>query len=360
MIYFLLLLILSTLAIWLFMQLPQFGKVPDKTRLDRIKKSPNYGKDSFQNQSHTPSLAEGTSPWDILKAYFNLPKDREPGQPIPSVKTDLKTISADVPTLIWFGHSSYLILLEGKTILVDPVFSGNASPVAFFGKNYEGSNVYTVDDLPDIDILLITHDHYDHLDYPTVKKLRPKVKEVITSLGVGAHLERWGYEAGMIQELEWGEAARQLGTLTLTALPARHFSGRGLKRNQTHWSSFVLQATHHTLYLGGDSGYDSHFKKIGDEYGPFDLAILECGQYNEFWKYIHLLPEQTVQAALDLRAKTLLPVHSSKFSLALHPWHEPLERVSQEAQKLNLSVTTPLIGQPVRVGKDYPNEKWWR
>ena len=359
MLYLLVLLVVPTLGVWLFMQQPTFGKKTANGRLARIKKSPNYRNGAFQNQSHTPNLAEGTSPWDIVKAYFNLPKDREPAQPIPSVKTDLKTIPADVPTIVWFGHSSYLIKIAGKSILVDPVFSGNASPVAFFGKNYEGSNVYSVDDMPEIDVLLITHDHYDHLDYDTVTKLRPKVKQVVASLGVGAHLESWGYDAQNIRELDWNDVAEVAG-FTLTALPARHFSGRGFKRNQTLWSSFALKGAGYTLYLGGDSGYDEHFKAIGAQYGPFDLAILECGQYNEYWKYIHMLPEQTAQAALDLGAKVLLPVHSAKFSLALHAWHEPLERVSQEAQRLSLTVTTPMIGQPVRIGKEYPRKVWWR
>ncbi len=295
-----------------------------------------------------------------LRDYLRASKDREPSQPLPSVKTDLNDLPATGATLVWFGHSSYLLKISGKTILVDPVFSGHASPVSFFGKNYPGSNVYRVADMPEIDILLLTHDHYDHLDYKTIRELRPKVKQVVASLGVGAHLERWDYAPGTIQELAWHEGTNLEGGIHLTALPSRHFSGRLFKRGQTLWSSFVLDAPNYKLYLGGDSGYDTHFAEIGAQYGPFDLAILECGQYNQNWPYIHMMPEQTAQAALDLRAKVLLPVHWGKFTLALHPWYEPIERVSKRTQELGLPLATPLIGQPIQIGNQYQNTVWWR
>jgi L-ascorbate metabolism protein UlaG (beta-lactamase superfamily) len=294
-----------------------------------------------------------------LKAYLRPVEARKPASALPSEYTNLQAAYHGPPRLVWFGHSSYLIQTSGLNVLVDPVLSGNASPVSFFGKSYPGSNVYSVDDLPAIDVLILTHDHYDHLDYKTVSQLRPKVKSVVTSLGVGAHLEAWGYSASCIQELDWHEEAR-VGTLKVRAVPARHFSGRKLTRNQTLWSSFILQTPDLNLYLGGDSGYDTHFKEIGDEYGPFDGAILECGQYNEFWKYIHMMPEDTVQAALDLRADILLPVHWGKFTLALHPWHEPIERVVQKATERGVPLQTPFIGQPMEIGKEYPKKAWWR
>ncbi|GHB60530.1 MBL fold metallo-hydrolase [Persicitalea jodogahamensis] len=295
-----------------------------------------------------------------MRDYLRPGKDRQPSQPLPSVKTDLSTLPSDGATVVWFGHSSYLLKIAVKTILVDPVFSGNASPVAFFGKNYPGSNVYGVVDMPEIDILLLTHDHYDHLDYKTISQLRPKVKQVVTSLGVGAHLERWDYSPEMITELAWHEEAQLEGSLRFTALPARHFSGRLFKRGQTLWSSFVLDGPGYKLYLGGDSGYDTHFREIGEKYGPFDLALLECGQYNQNWPYIHMMPEETAQAALDLRAKVLLPVHWGKFTLALHPWYEPIERVSLRAQELGLPLVTPMIGQPFTIGENLPGNAWWR
>lgn len=357
---FLLFVLLIALGIWLFLQQPQFGKVPAGTRLERIQKVPTYHEGTFHNLSPTPVMAEGVLMWDLASDFIRPGKDRKPGQPLPSVKTDLKALQADEPTLIWFGHSSYLLLIAGKSILVDPVFSGDASPVTFFGNNYPGSNVYAVETMPEIDVLLLTHDHYDHLDYETVKKLIPKVKRVVTSLGVGAHLESWGYDPGIIEELAWHEETTVAGVLHFTGLPARHFSGRLFKRGQTLWSSFALKTPNHALFLGGDSGYDTHFKEIGDKHGPFDLAILECGQYNAKWSHIHMMPEQTVQASLDLRAKILLPVHWGKFTLALHPWYEPIERIMVHAQTMKVPLFTPQIGEPLVLSGIPSTSAWWR
>ena len=357
---FLLFLLLLALAVWLFLQQPQFGKVPSGGRLERIQKVPAYREGTFHNLSPTPVMAEGLSMWGAAFDMLMPGKDRKPATALPSVHTNLKILPREVPSLVWFGHSSYLLIVAGKTILVDPVFSGHASPVAIFGKNYPGSNVYAVEDMPDIDVLLLTHDHYDHLDYPTIKKLHSKVKQVVASLGVGAHLESWGYEPGMIRELAWHEDATVAGVLHFTALPARHFSGRLFKRGQTLWSSFVLKTPHHSYYLGGDSGYDTHFKEIGTQYGPFDLAILECGQYNANWPYIHMMPEQTAQAAVDLRAEVLLPVHWGKFTLALHPWYEPIERVTEQARALRVPLLTPRIGEPLILSSTPQTSTWWR
>ena len=184
----------------------------------------------------------------------------------------------------------------------------------------------------------------DHLDYKTVLKLKSKVGRIITSLGSGAHLEYWGFDPAIITELDWNEKTVPDSGFQVTATPGRHFSGRGLKRNQSVWSSFVLQTPSKKIFIGGDSGYDTHFVKIGNVHGPFDLALLECGQYNKSWKYIHMMPEQTVQAAIDLKTKTLMPVHWGKFALALHAWDEPIERVVKEAQRLNVPIIHPMIG----------------
>lgn len=338
----------------------QFGKVPAGERLALIKQVPSYRDGAFQNLSPTPVMLPGKSVLDLASEYFKPAINRKPDHTLPSVRTDLRTLPDDAPTLVWFGHSSYLIKIAGRTILVDPVFSGHASPVVFFGKNYPGSNVYAVEDLPDIDVLLLTHDHYDHLDYDTIVKLKSSVGRVVTSLGVGAHLESWGYDSETIAEIAWHETTTVAEGLQFTALPARHFSGRLLKRGQTLWSSFVLQTLKYKLYLGGDSGYDTHFKEIGETYGPFDLAILECGQYGTNWPFIHMLPEQTAQAALDLGAKELLPVHWAKFTLALHPWTEPIERVTVRAQEVNLTLITPMIGEPFQIGKSFVSKPWWR
>ena len=347
-------------TVWLFMQQPQFGNVPAGARLERIQRSPNYKDAAFQNLNNTPSLAEGVSYYTVFKEFFfGKSKRVKPSSPLPSKKENLKALRADEDILVWFGHSSYFMQLDGKRILVDPVFSGSASPLGFGTKSFEGADVYTVDDMPEIDILFLTHDHYDHLDYKTIVALRPKVKKIITSLGVGAHLERWGYDAGIITEGDWGEEVlRDTGFVVNTA-PARHFSGRRFKRNGTLWLSFILTTPKWKIYIGGDSGYDNHFVKIGNEYGPFDLAILEDGQYNQYWKYIHMIPEEVVQAAIDLKAKRLLPVHWAKFALSLHDWDEPIMRVVKESKARNMLLLHPLIGEVVNLNGPAKQEEWW-
>lgn len=336
--------------------------------MQRILRSPNYDGKTFRNLVPTEVSREGVSFFKMLREFSNRPKDTVPPRPMPSVRTDLKTLPEGQASMVWFGHSSYLLKVGKTHILVDPVFSGNASPVSFFAKAFPGSNVYGVKDMPEtLEAVLLTHDHYDHLDYKTILELKSRVNHFYTSLGVGAHLEYWGIEPEKITELDWwesvafDEAGRPdgAGPITLTAAPGRHFSGRGFKRGGAIWSSFVLQAPGYKLFLGGDSGYEQHFKAIGDRFGPFDLALLECGQYNENWPYIHMMPEDTVQAAKDLRTAVLMPVHWGKFTLALHPWDEPIRRVTAAAARAGLPVTTPRIGEIVNINHYYPNDAWY-
>jgi L-ascorbate metabolism protein UlaG (beta-lactamase superfamily) len=369
---------------------PALGKAPAGLRLQRIKRSPNYNGKTFQNLVNTPVSREGVSMFKMMRELSNRPASTAPPKPIPSIHTNLQTLPDDQATIVWFGHSSYLLKINKTHILVDPVFSGNASPVSFLAKAYPGSNVYGAKDMPaTLEAVLLTHDHYDHLDYKTIIELKTRTNHFYTSLGVGAHLEYWGIEPEKITELDWwenihfDEAGRVVGkegriagkedqtagqqnnapgenaAFTLTATPGRHFSGRGLKRGGAIWSAFVLQTPGYRLFLGGDSGYEQHFKSIGERFGPFDLAILECGQYNENWPYIHMMPEQTVQAAKDLKAKTLLPVHWGKFTLALHPWDEPIRRMTAAAMREKQPITTPRIGEPVTVNHQYPNSSWY-
>jgi L-ascorbate metabolism protein UlaG (beta-lactamase superfamily) len=279
---------------------------------------------------------------------------------LPSVKTDLKILSDATPTIVWFGHSSYLIKSNGFNILVDPVLKGNASPVSFLLKPFDGADVYSLDDLPTIDLVLLTHDHYDHLHYDSIKALASKAKYFVTSLGVGAHLEHWGVDAKKITELDWWETKNISPEIEFTATPARHFSGRSFKRGQSIWSSFVLKLNGYKLFLGGDSGYENHFKEIGQQFGPFDIALLECGQYGKDWPYIHMLPEQTAQAAKDLGAKVLMPVHWAKFELAFHPWDDSINRVKKTSVEIGQPTTTPMIGEPVILNKSYPDKTWWK
>lgn len=340
--------------------LPVFGSLPKGLRLVTIKQQPNYKDGSLQNLSFTPMQPEGVSFFTVLKEFlFGKHPDKSPINALPYIKPDLNS-KANETEIIWFGHSSYLIKVNGYRILVDPVFSKTPSPFSFIGgKAFKGTDFVHAEEFENIDVLVITHDHYDHLDYPSVLKISPKTRQIVTSLGVGAHLEKWGISAKKITELSWNQSAELAPGLSLTAVPARHFTGRKFKRNQTLWSAFILQASDKKIFLGGDSGYDTHFTQVGQEYGPFDLAILECGQYNHYWPFIHMFPEQTVQAAIDLKARVLLPVHWGKFSLAMHPWNEPVERVVVAAKNLNQVIATPKLGETIVLDKHLPTEKWW-
>ncbi|MFT4152405.1 MBL fold metallo-hydrolase [Parafilimonas sp.] len=348
-------------AVIFVFRLPQFGRLPSGKRLERIKTSPNYKKGSFQNISYTPNITEDVSMLKVLKEFFLDKKERrKPETSIPSVKTNLHDIDINRNVLVWFGHSSYYMQLDGKRILVDPVFCGHASPFFFSVKAFKGAEVCAAVDVPEIDLLFITHDHWDHLDYTTVKRIQPKVKQVITGLGTGSHLERWGYDNKIITEMDWNEAAEPLPGFKISSIPARHFSGRGFIRNKTLWLSFVLQSPTKKIFIGGDSGYDTHFAETGKKFGPFDLAIIENGQYNESWKYIHLLPDEVIKAAKELNAKCILPVHAGKFALALHAWDEPLRLITENNKSHQLNIITPMIGEVV--GLDNENQtfsNWW-
>lgn len=339
----------------------QLGKAPSGEGLKRIQNSPNYRDGAFQNVHKTPQLAEGYSFQKVLYDFlFHKPKRLKPSQPLPCVKTNLKALPLYEDLLLWFGHSSYYMHLNGNRFLIDPVFSNSASPIPATNKPFKGSNIYTAEDIPEIDYLLISHDHYDHLDYQTIKKLKPKVKQVITGLGVGSHFQAWGYACESIVELDWNESLALDADISLNTVSARHFSGRSFKRNNTLWLSFILKTKNHTLFLGGDSGYDSLFREIGDKFGPFDLVILENGQYNLAWHYIHMLPEETLQAAKDLNAKKLFPLHSAKFALALHPWDEPMNKLEELNKLSKIPLIRPMIGEVVYFDKSQEFPQWWK
>lgn len=338
---------------------PKFGAVATGERLERIRKSPNFIDGQFQNLSETPQLAEDAKIINVIKEML-FAKNKKPEGKIPSVKTDLHKLDPLKDVLVWFGHSSYFIQIDGKRLLVDPVFGGSASPFSFNIKAFDGSNTYQTKDIPAFDYLIITHDHWDHLDYKTVQELRSKFNKVITGLGIGAHFERWGFNAEKIVETDWFDSVNLDEDFTIDCTPARHFSGRGFSPKKSLWTSFVLQTPSQKIFIGGDGGYDTHFKKIGEKYGEFDLVILENGQYNQAWKYIHLMPNQVLQAAKDLNANRLFPVHSGKFALANHAWDEPLKRISELNENSSISLVTPKIGEVVDLQNvDQAFSRWW-
>lgn len=361
---FLIIILILGIILYFFLQHPKFGKAPSGERLTLIQKSPQFKNGKFENQNHTPELAEGYGYPQVLYDFLLKKVDRKtPSDVIPSIKTNLLELSPEKEVLIWFGHSSYFIQLEGKRFLIDPVFSGNASPIPGTTKAFKGTDIYTVDDLPEIDYLLITHDHYDYLDYETILQLKPKTKHVICSLGVGSHFEFWGFPTENIIEKDWFEKIELDQNLTLYTTPSRHFSGRSFKRCNTLWTSFVVETKDFKMYLGGDSGYDTHFKQIGTQFGPFDIALIDNGQYNPAWKYIHNLPEDVIKAMKDLNAKRVFPVHSSKFSLAPHSWDEPLNKVTElnNLSENPVPLITPMIGELVELKNEKQQfQQWWK
>jgi len=345
---------------YLFMQQKQFGKDPFGKKLEIIRQSSNYRDGAFQNPMPTDMMLKDTSYAKLLWESFNKPASVKPPKALPSIKSDLKNLPDEKPTIVWFGHSSYLVKSKGFSILVDPVINGRASPVSFFGKPFPGSDVFNWNDFPSIDLVLLTHDHYDHLHYESIAQLAGITKYFCASLGVATHLEHWGVAPEKITEFDWWETKTILPDIELTAAPARHFSGRTFKRGTTLWSAFALKLHGHKLFLGGDSGYGNHFTEIGSRLGPFDIAILECGQYGKNWPYIHMLPEETVKAAKDLNAKVLFPVHWAKFELAFHDWDDSIKRVTKFAAENNQPITTPMIGEPVILNSSYPKKEWWK
>lgn len=339
------------------------GKNPSPQEQKRLESLSNYKDGEFHNlvQTASPSFSPRRKPkWNGLFKYFlNKPKSVRPLKPLPYMLTDLHRLDSQKPTIVWFGHSSFLLKTKTATILADPSFSGYAGPFDGLVTAFEGTNEYSLKDMPAIDILLISHDHYDHLDYKTVKKLKNKVKRVIVPMGVGSHLRYWGFDPKLITELQWNESVQFTDSLRVISTPAHHRSNRTMAQRKTLWSSYVIEADGYKIYFSGDTGFSPHFKLIGDQYGPFDVALVECGQYNSKWSQSHLFPWQTARAALDLKTSVLIPIHWAKFAESVHPWNEPVKKLLQSADSLRIPVLTPYIGQPYVLGQPVERQEWW-
>lgn len=334
-----------TVAAIAFMNQRSFGRIPSGRRLERILRSPNYDGKQFVNQEATQMMTgRDNMAVSMLKFLFGTSDGLRPDTPLTRVRTDLRALPCR-DLIVWFGHSSYLLQVDGRRILVDPALL-TASPVPFVNRAFEGTTAYTPDDMPDIDCLVITHDHWDHLDYQTVYQLRDRTRRVVVPLGVGEHFEYWGFAPEQIVELDWNESAPACG-LTFHCTPARHFSGRGLTRNKTLWASFVIEtADGKQIFIGGDGGYGAHFADIGRRFGQIRLAILENGQYNDNWNQIHTMPQQLGMAARDIGAQKVVTVHHSKYALARHRWDEPLANEQEAARQYNLPLTVLQLGVP--------------
>ncbi|SNR41248.1 MBL fold metallo-hydrolase [Hymenobacter mucosus] len=344
---------------------PELGGKPTDQEKAAYAQSGHYRDGEFQNLVPTTLMTgDGSMFGSLWRFVFGKTPHAAPDGPLPTQQLDSLSITRKTPETVrvtWFGHSASLVEIAGKNILLDPMLSVKMGPLSLVTpKRYNSSLAITAEQLPPIDAVLISHDHYDHLDYKTIVKLRTKVAHFYVPLGVGAHLRRWGVEAARIQELDWNDSV-QLPGLTIISTPARHFSGRGLtNRNSTSWSSWVLKTPTKRVFYSGDGGYGPHFQQIGQQYGPFNLALMECGQYDKQWAQIHMLPEQTVQAALDVQARVLLPVHWGAFTEAHHAWNESVTRATAEATRLHLPITTPQLGQPITLDAGpLPQVRWW-
>ena len=342
---------------------PSFGALPSGERKERILRSPNYRDGRFQNRYPMPPSLQRPSLGDRVKILwrflFDRPKDVRPTDSIPVVRHDLKKLDRSEDLIVWFGHSGYLLQMDGVRYLIDPVFVEGA-PFGIMNAFFRGTKVFDVADLPEIDYLIITHDHWDHLDYHVAKELQNRVRKVYTGLGVGAHLERWGYRPDQIVELDWDESTPTAEGGRVHCLPTQHFSGRGLTSAQSLWASFVLQGTKHSVYVGGDGGFSPHYAVIGKQFPQLDLAILENGQYSEQWSGIHMLPEHLGETMHALGAKRILTVHHAKFALSMHPWKEPLEHAKRLRDEEGLPILMPRIGQIVRyTDSTFTTDDWW-
>ncbi|WP_025739782.1 MBL fold metallo-hydrolase [Aquimarina pacifica] len=364
-IFFVLLIVVLIVLYFLFVKFyPSFGGDMSEKSLQQYATSENYKEGRFVNKQDVPKDLGFSEMMGLAYTFFTTkvpkgrPKDDLQVQKVDSTK--VADYNGDA-RLIWYGHSAFLLQIENKNILLDPMFGKVAAPHPWLGENrFNKEMPLTINKLPQIDAVIISHDHYDHLDYESIIKLKEKVKRYFVPLGVGIHLEAWGIDKNQIVELDWWQETL-FDDLKLVCTPAQHFSGRKIGKNQTTlWSSWVIQSQFENIFFSGDGGYGKHFSEIGAKYGPFDIGLMECGQYNEKWADIHCMPEETAQAGVDVQAKKIMPIHWAGFKLALHSWTDPIIRVRKKSNELNLPMIAPKIGQPVIV-KDSTTvyQDWW-
>jgi len=359
--FILVLLGLTALAL-LVIASQEFGGKAGAAELKRYAQSSNYNSEERRflnvNQSSMDASQKHFNTTAVIREFLRS-KRKTPSVILPTEKPNFEKFlqphaSAKV---IWLGHSTFLLNVDGKIILVDPVF-GNASPLWFTSKRFQAP-VISIDELPKIDFVLISHDHYDHLETSSIKHLAKTTANFVVPLGVGTHLREWGVNADQIIELDWWQKV-EFGTVSFTATPSQHFSGRrGVYDYDTLWASWVIAGSNQRLFFSGDSGYAEHFKLIGEQLGPFDLALMENGQYNQLWPYTHLMPHEFIKAFTDLRAKQYLPIHWGVFSLAPHAWNEPIFELMRVVEDTDVPVIVPLMGQTITVGETENIERWW-
>ena len=340
---------------------PQFGGKVRKTDLEKFSQSPYWNGEKFVNLIPTEMHITLKTLPKLLKDNFSDRWKRSPSEPLkiePYHASDFE--SGDEPRFIWYGHSVALFRMKDSNFLIDPMFGPDAAPIApFSSARFSENTLEIIDDLPSLDAVFLTHDHYDHLDYDSIQRLIPKVKRWVVALGVSRHLERWGVNREHIEEMDWWDETT-LGDIGVIFTPSRHFSGRGaFDRAKSLWGGWVFRTGKFSVYWSGDGGYGPHFKEIGQRFGPFDWGFMECGQYNENWHAIHMYPEESIQAALDAGVKVATPVHWGGFSLALHSWKDPVKRFYNSAKSMNLDIVTPRLGEMVKMTDKPKQLSWW-
>lgn len=344
--------------------LTSFGAPPEGARLERMQRNPRFFNGAFTNTRDVTTMSDDVGTWALLKEYVFGDAQRSPDRALPVVDptTTWSTAPQSGLRVTWLGHSTTLIEIDGARILTDPMFSHRASPSTLVGPARFQPPPVRFADLPGLDAVLISHDHYDHLDMATVRALSAKGLTFYVPLGVGAHLEAWGVPVEQVVELEWWQSAELPDRpIRLHATPAQHFSGRAIHdENVTLWSSWVLEGPEHRVFFSGDTGRAPEFPEVGERLGPFDLVMLEVGAFHRAWGAIHLGPEQAVEVHAELGGGALMPIHWGTFNLALHGWDEPLEVLLRIAQERSLPLLTPRPGEPIEPERVPSPSPWWR
>jgi L-ascorbate metabolism protein UlaG (beta-lactamase superfamily) len=339
---------------------PLAGNSSGPSLPNKIESSPQFKDGKFKDMGNALNMSfsdYASTTWEFLFTRNH----RTPDTDLPVRSVDLSHFNNpgnDQLSVTWLGHSSLMINIDGYKILTDPVFEKRISVLG--PTRFNGDVPLDIQRVPKIDAVIISHDHYDHLNKFSVQRLIEKSNMFIVPLAVGAQLIDWGVPRDKIIELDWWQEYDHDQKLMVVATPAQHFSGRGITdRNKTLWASWVIRTPYHNLFFSGDSGYFAGFKQIGDKYGPFDMTFIECGAYGESWPKVHMFPEQTVQAHLDLKGNVLHPIHWGTFNLALHPWYEPMERLTAAADLKNVRIATPVAGETTVYDMRIPAAKWW-
>jgi len=342
----------------------QLGKGPSDQELTDFASSPNFNHEKQVFENRIPDVLDKMNEridWRLTLEYFtNDSSRRTPSKPLPEANPpDLQAFLEPTDSLrfIWLGHSTLLVNAQNKLILFDPIFSNSAAPVNFLVQRFQPA-VLSLEELPQIDYIVISHDHYDHLDMRSIQFFRDKETTFLVPLGIRYHLEYWGLTSKNIVELDWW-AEHSFEGIRFVCTPAQHFSGRTGTSQTTLWASWVVESPNSKIYFSGDSGYDKHYQTVGDQLGPFDAAFIDSGQYNERWREVHNMPEEAVQAAIDLKAKQMIPIHWAMFELSLHDWDEPIKRSQQAAQELGMDLMTPKLGQVVDLAVKNKFSRWW-